>query len=90
MIFLITCENEEDSIKNEGARVFTTLYIDFSDAQGQIPPQSVVESCRNSFVYVLVTCNNEEDSIKGEGARVFTRFLQLYESMGVFQTLKGT
>ena len=35
---VITCKNEEDSIKNEGARVFTTLYIDFSDAQGQLTP----------------------------------------------------
>ena len=26
---LLTCKNEEDSIKNEGAKVFTTLYIDF-------------------------------------------------------------
>ena len=33
---LVTCKNEEDPIKNEGARVLTTLYINFSDAQGQI------------------------------------------------------
>ena len=33
---LATCRNEDDSIKNEGARVLTTLYIDFSDAQGQL------------------------------------------------------
>ena len=31
-------QNEEDPIKNEGARVLTTLYIDFSDAQGQVTP----------------------------------------------------
>ena len=37
MVVLITCKNEEDPIKkNEGARVLTTLYINFSDAQGQI------------------------------------------------------
>ena len=30
------CKNEEDPIKNEGARVVTTLFIDFSDAQGQL------------------------------------------------------
>ena len=35
---LVTCKNEDDSIKNEGARVFTTLNIDFSDAQGQLTP----------------------------------------------------
>ena len=34
MDVLITCKYEEDPIKNEGARVLTTLYINFSDAQG--------------------------------------------------------
>ena len=47
MIVLLTCKNKEDPIKNEGARVITTLYIDFSDAQGQITLESVVVSCRN-------------------------------------------
>ena len=32
---LAACKNEEDPIKNEGARVVTTLFIDFADAQGQ-------------------------------------------------------
>ena len=32
----ITCMNEEDPIKNEGARVLTSFYIDFLDAQGQL------------------------------------------------------
>ena len=41
MIVPVTCKNEEDSIKNEGARVFTTLYINFSDTQGQITLESV-------------------------------------------------
>ena len=47
MVFLITCKNEEEPIKNEGARVFTTLYINFSDAQGQITLKLVVVSGRN-------------------------------------------
>ena len=33
MDVLITCKYEEDPIKNEGARVVTTLYINISDAQ---------------------------------------------------------
>ena len=33
--------------KNEGARVFTTLYSNFSDARGQITLVSVVVSGRN-------------------------------------------
>ena len=36
MDVLDTCKYEEDPIKNEGARVVTTLYSNFSDAQGQI------------------------------------------------------
>ena len=36
MDVLVTCKYEEDPIKNEGARVDTTLYSNFSDVQGQI------------------------------------------------------
>ena len=36
MAFLVTCKNEEDPIKNKGARVVTILFIDFSDAKGQL------------------------------------------------------
>ena len=46
MVVPITCKNE-DPIKNVGARVLTSLYINFSDTHGQLTPQSVVESCRN-------------------------------------------
>ena len=44
MVVLLTSKNEEDPIKNEGARVLTTLNIDFSTTQGQITLQSRVES----------------------------------------------
>ena len=47
MDVLINCKYEEDPIKNRGARVFTKLYLNFSDAQGQITPESVVVSGRN-------------------------------------------
>ena len=39
---LVTCKNEEDPFKNEGARVVThceSMQI-FYDAQGQLTPQS--------------------------------------------------
>ena len=48
MGLLVACKNEEDPIKNEGARVVTTLFITFFDAQGQLTPKSVMESCGNS------------------------------------------
>ena len=47
MDFLFTCQYEEDQIKNRGARVFTTLYINFSDAQGPLTLELVVVSGRN-------------------------------------------
>ena len=47
MVVFLTCKNKEDTIKNEGARVITTLYIDFSDAQGQITLELVMVSSRN-------------------------------------------
>ena len=47
MVVLVTCKNEEDLIENEGARVLTTLYINFSDIHGQITVELVVVSGRN-------------------------------------------
>ena len=48
MCLLVACKNEDDPIKNEGARVVTTLFINFSDAQGQLTPKSMMESSRYS------------------------------------------
>ena len=47
MDVLVTCKYEEDPIKNEGARVDTTLYSNFSDAQWQITLVLVSVSGRN-------------------------------------------
>ena len=46
MDVLVICQYEEDPIKNRGARVFTTIYINFSDAQGQITLELVVVTGR--------------------------------------------
>ena len=82
MGFIVACKNEEDPIKNEGARVVTTLIINFSDAQGQLSPKSVMEilpkfKLIQAFVVGLVTCKNQEDPSKNEGTRVVTTFLPL-------------
>ena len=50
---LITCLYEPGLIKNRGARVFTTLYINFSDTQGQITLELVVVSGQNLNSYKL-------------------------------------
>ena len=46
MVVPLTCKNEEDPIENRGARVIPTLYINFSDVQGQITLVLVVVSGR--------------------------------------------
>ena len=82
MYFLVTCKNEEDPIKNAGARVFKRflplyVYGDFfrrsraanSAVLGPIWPN--FELLRD-VMDVLVTCKYEEDPIKNEGARVDT------------------
>ena len=82
MNVLITCKYEEDPIKNEGPRVLTTLYINFSDAQGQITLVLVVVSGRNLNSFKLLCMSSLPARMrlirfKNEGARVFTRFLPL-------------
>ena len=47
MVVLVTCKNEEDRIKNEGAKVLNNIspiisLWDFYNAQGQLTPQSMV------------------------------------------------
>ena len=59
---LVTCKYEKDPINNEGARVFTTLYSNFSDAQGLITHELVVVSGRNlnSFKLYAWPCYLQE------------------------------
>ena len=65
MDVLVTCKYEKDPIKNEGARVDTTLYSNFSDARadnsgvgvGIWPKFELIQA----FMHVLVTCKNEDD-----------------------------
>ena len=93
MVVLVTCKNEEDPIKNEGARVFTTLYINFSDAQGQITLELVVVSSRNlnssklSCMSSLPARNRmiESEMKELECSQVFSH----YKSMGIFPDGQG-
>ena len=48
MAILVTSKYEKDPIKIEGVRVATTQNNDFSYSQGQLTPQSRVESGSNS------------------------------------------
>ena len=69
MVVLFTCKNEEDPIKNEGARVFRRSRAANSAVHGQILSNFTLIQ---DFMVVLVTCKNEEYLINNEGARVFT------------------
>ena len=84
MHVLVTCKNEDDHFKNEGARVFTRfpplyVYGDFyrrsraanSAVLGPIWPNFKLV---RDVMDVLVSCKYEEDPIKNEGARVLTTF----------------
>ena len=46
MVVLVTCKNKEETIQIEGARVVTTSFIDFSDAQWKLNLKAVTESCK--------------------------------------------
>ena len=90
---LVTCKYEEDPIKNRGARVFTTLYVNFSDAQGQITLKSVVVSGRNlnssklSCMFSLpARMRMIESKMKElECSQDFSH----YKSMGIFPDAQG-
>ena len=44
MGLFVACKNEEDPIKNEGARKVTTSFINFKDAQGELTQKCVMGS----------------------------------------------
>ena len=88
IVFLITCKNEEDPIKNEGTRVltrFSPLYVygDFfrhsraaySAVLGRI---WLKFKLLRDIINVLVICKYEEDPIKNEGARVLTSLYDFF------------
>ena len=88
MDVLITCKYEEDPIKNRGARVFTTLYVNFSDAQGQITLESVVISGRNLNSSKLSCMSSLPARMKMIESKMkeleFSQDYSHYKSMGIF------
>ena len=93
MSLLVACKNEEDPIKNEGARVVTTLFINFSDAQGRLTPMSAMESCRNSnsselLWLVLLSAKMKKIHPKMKVLE-WSQHFSNYKSMGIFQDAQG-
>ena len=90
---LVAYKNEEDPNKNEGARVVTTLFIDFSHAQGKLTPKSVMESCRNSNPsklswLTLLHARMKTIHWKMKVLEWSQRFSN-YKSMGIFPNAQG-
>ena len=93
MGLLVACQNEEDPIKNEGARVVTTLFIIFSDAQGQLTPKSVMDSFRNSNLskllwLVLLSARMKKIHPKMKVLE-WSQHYSHYKSMGIFPDTQG-
>ena len=90
---LVACKNEEDPIKNEGARVVTTLFIDFLHAQGQLTPKSEIEACRNSnpsklLKLTLLPARMKKIHWKMKVLEWSQRFSH-YKSFGIFPNAQG-
>ena len=93
MDVLVTCKYEEYPIKNEGARVVTTLNINFSDAQGQITQESAVASDWNSNSSKLSCMSLLPARMK----KIWSKMKELecsqdfshYKSMGIFPDAQG-
>ena len=90
---LVACKREKDPMQNEGARVVTTLFIDFSDTQGQLTPKSVMESCLNSnsskllwLVLLPVRMKTVHSKLK---ALKWSQHFSHYKSMGIFSNAQG-
>ena len=93
MGLLVACKNEEDPIKNEGARVVTSLFINFSDAQGLQTLKSVMESCRNSNPFkllwlVLLSARMKKIHQKMKVLE-WSQHFSHYKSMGSFPDAQG-
>ena len=84
--------NEEDRIKNRGARVFTTLYINFSDMQGQILVLVVISgrnlnssnlSCMSSLPARMRLIKSKMKELE------CSQDFSYYKSLGIFPDAQG-
>ena len=93
MDVLVTCKYEEDPIKNEGARMDTTLYRNFSDTQGQITLVLVsvsgpnLNSSKLSCMSLLPARMRMIDSKMKE--LECSQDFSHYKSMGIFPDAQG-
>ena len=94
MDVLVTCKYEEDPIKNEGARVDTTLYSNFSDAQGQLTLVLVSSRVSRNSNSSKLSCMS---SLPARMRMIDSKMKELecsqdfshYKSMGIFPDAQG-
>ena len=93
MGLLVACKNEEDPLKNEGARLVTKLFINISDAQGQLTPKSAMESCRNSnsteFLWLVLLSAKMKKIHPKMKVLEWSQHFSHYKSMGFLQDAQG-
>ena len=93
MVVLVTCKIKEDPVKNLGARVFTSLYINFSDVQGQITLELVVVSGRNLNSSKLLCMSLLPASMRMIESKMkeleCSQDFSHYKSMGIFLDAQG-
>ena len=79
--------------KIKSARVVTRLYIEFSDAQGQIIPESVVVSGRNVNSFKLLCMSSLPARMKMIESKMkeleWSQHFSHYKSMGIFPDAQG-
>ena len=93
MGLLVACKNEEDPINNEGARVVTTLFINFSDAHGQLTLKSVMASCLNSnsskLLWLVLLSARMKMIHQKINVLEWSQHFSHYKSMGIFPDAQG-
>ena len=71
----------------------TTLFIDFSDAQGQLTPKSVKESCQNSnsskLLWLVLLPARMKTIHQKMTALEWSQYFSHYKSMGIFPDAQG-
>ena len=71
----------------------TTLFINFSDAQGQLTPKSVMESCRNSnpskFLWLVLLSARMKKIHPKMKVLEWSQHFSHYKSMGIFPDAQG-
>ena len=79
MVVLVTCKNEEDPIKNEGARGHNIInqFLRCSRVVNSIIGDGILTEFKliQAFIVVLLICKNEYDLLKNESTRVVTTIL---------------